>query len=227
MRILLRAVVATAAMLAVIMVPAKAQRLVDNPGGVLPGVSFDQGEPVLRDAGMSTQRRVIDGTPVLVVQANGRILNLQNRACSLQGECGGLWMFAFLDDSAPLSTMSRFNQVSKPARANLLDGKVVLDRYLIADYGITRGSLVVNVGVFAASVDQWFAFNEASGPQQRVSFDPIMAPPSQGLSQPMAGTVNSFDHETTELLGKLLRNGSLANSAAADLGPMNPPARQR
>ena len=106
MRNLRRAVITAAAAIAAVRGPATAQRLVDDPNGVLTSVSFDQVEPVLREAGMSTQRRVIDGIPVLVVQANGRILNLQNRACDTRGECGGLWMFAFLDDTASLDRKS-------------------------------------------------------------------------------------------------------------------------
>ncbi|MEM9421110.1 MAG: YbjN domain-containing protein [Pseudomonadota bacterium] len=196
-----------------------AQRLVNEPAGLVPSISFDRVEPILREAGMNTQRRVIDGTPVMVVQANGRILNMQNRACDAQGECAGLWMFAFLDDAASPEALIQFNQMSKPARANLVDGRVTLDRYLIADYGTTRGTLAINVGVFAASVDQWFGFNQPQTQRQQVSFAPLLTPSAPDAS-------SFFDHQTRDYLQSAMRQSDLRNKPRQERGPLNDQPRQ-
>ncbi|WOI52133.1 YbjN domain-containing protein [Parvularcula sp. LCG005] len=175
---------------------------VSRPTEMLPSVSFTHIEPVLREAGFQTLIQEANGQKVMYVQANNRRLQLFQRACSSETQCAGLWMFAFMTSSASLDQINQFNMGSKPARATLINGKVALDRYLIADYGTARGSFVINAAVFVSMIDQWFEFEKQTG-AVAVSFEPLF-----GETPSAAG----MDHETYDVFKTLSENSGLTNS---------------
>ncbi len=189
---------------------AQAQDIVANPTGVVPNLALSNIQPVLQEAGFGAQVQVIQGEQMLRVTYNDFVMYMSARACRADGNCAGLWMLAPLNDSASMTTINSFNQNSKPARATVVGTQVLLDRYLIADYGITRGSFLVNTAVMFGMIEQWFEF-KASAQAQRVSFTPLI--PEIGAP----GDATSRDHEFGELVSNLLAAPVEVNAAPNDM----------
>ncbi len=144
---------------------ASAQGL-PNPNGVVPNVSFVAIQPVLDDLGATYTLQKRGDTDVLVVQAGNRTLLLRQNACSGYGNCAGLIMEAVIGggDLPPPQMVNYYNQLSYVSTAVLYNNALVLERYLIADYGTTRGSLAVNIMAFTNGINEWFRFkNGAAG----------------------------------------------------------------
>jgi hypothetical protein len=150
-----------------------AAQAISRPTELVPSVAFEDITPVLAELGWQTNVRAVNGQQLMEVRTPNAILVFRRRACTSEASCAGLWMFAFMDDQESLGVINEFNQSSKPARATIVNNKVVLDRYLIADYGITRGSLMVNVVTFASMVDVWRNFTRQRG-AVAVSFEPLL-----------------------------------------------------
>lgn len=191
---------------------AAAQPQIANPNQVLPNVGFQYIVPVLQEAGFNVQQVNLDNQTVLRVQSGNSVVIMYRRACQQNADCAGLWMLAFLNEGRPLPLLNRFNTVSKPARASILNGNVVLDRYLIADYGVTKGSFLVNVGVFFSMIDQWRQFAQNEGPVA-VSFEPLAA----------AATSSSVtsSHEEQDLFRNISYDPSLWNFLDDESGHVN------
>ena len=172
---------------------ASAQAPVSNPLGVLPDVSLRTIQPLLQEMGAETEIRTINYEEFMFVRLNGRFLRLKSRVCSngVSG-CAGLWITAFINGETPDTQMiNAFNTGSPPTRATLQGGSVILDRYLIADYGITRGSLAVNFSVAVGGINAWFEFFSQYGRSSSVAYSAEQAPAS------------GFTHDELEFLNLL------------------------
>ncbi|WP_306250957.1 YbjN domain-containing protein [Parvularcula sp. IMCC14364] len=185
----------------VILVPAAgAQQQPDNLNGVMPNLSFVTVEPFLNELGYVTEQgQLNDGRKVLRATRDDRELFFEARACQRDGSnCAGLDMFAIVRDSSTLDAVNAFNGVvpyTKAFYAN--DEFVLLNRYLIADFGMIRGSFAVNLGVFENSINEWFLVSEEL--VTAVDFKPLLTPPAVvdekitnlvSLSQEKEGTFN-------------------------------------
>ncbi|MGV6819471.1 MAG: hypothetical protein ACWA5T_03115 [Parvularcula sp.] len=185
---------------------AQAQDVINNASGIIPSVSLSDIEPVLKEVGFETEIKTINNESLMVVRALGKTLVMFPKACQPDGSCAGLWMFAYLNGTSSLEAVNSFNQVAKPARASMVNNKVVLDRYLIADYGITRGSFIINVGVMAGMVDQWFQYSKIQGPVA-VSFEPLIGPSD-------SESASSVGHKDLDMLRSLSVDAGLSNAPA-------------
>ncbi|MEM6648970.1 MAG: YbjN domain-containing protein [Pseudomonadota bacterium] len=175
---------------------------VSRPTDLVESLSFEDIGPVLTEAGIPNQVQVVNGQQVMLAEIQGTKVQFRRRACVREDKCAGLWMFAYINDTSTPEVLHEFNKSSKPARAMLFDNAVVLDRYLIADYGTARGSLIINVRVFAQMVRQWFTFSQQNGPVQ-VSFQPLMQ------TRPL--TEIGFTHDEQELLELMSVNRTRMN----------------
>ncbi|MEM9234302.1 MAG: YbjN domain-containing protein, partial [Pseudomonadota bacterium] len=107
-------------------------------------------------------------------------------------------------------TINRFNAETPVARAYLNpNGQVELMHYMIADYGITSGSLMVNIGAFMSAIDKWSGEYSSGNLSNTVSFRPLIADEStdQHLSQ---------DAMTAMWSDATLINGAAGNDMEGD-----------
>ncbi|MGF1549388.1 MAG: YbjN domain-containing protein [Sphingomonadaceae bacterium] len=124
--------------------------------------SYATVEPVLKDIGARYQRRKgPEGAPALMVEfPNKRRAVLLFHACQGRNGCNALSMQSFwtrIANSPPDevdAAIEAFNRRYSYSKAYISkDGRPAMQRYLVADYGIVRGSLAVDLLVFANQAD--------------------------------------------------------------------------
>lgn len=128
---------------------------------VLPNLDLEIVQLVLEEAGAYAELKYSerDGEYLFVIY-EGRKAKFYPTACNDTG-CGGMRMLAFLNDETDPQTVNRFNVSYAAITAiDVGGGKVGLQRYLIADHGITRGTLVVNVSTFFHMIELWENFSK-------------------------------------------------------------------
>ncbi len=157
---------------------AKAQPPVSNPSGL---ISFNANalQALVQEAGWTARIEQNNGRPAIIATVEGRTLVLNPTACGTNGQCGGLLTFAVLPDQASLETVNQFNVRYNPIRATIRGGRVVLDRYTIADFGAARGSVVVDLAVHASMINEWWKFRGQGGQgglSNAISFSPLIDP---------------------------------------------------
>lgn len=145
-----------AATLVAALSPASAQMLSDRQT-VIP-ITFEALETFLDDAGWRYERRIASGEDVIVAEIEKRTIILWPRACNQDGVCAGLLSFAVIGDLASAKEVNRFNNRFHAARATLREGRVIMDSYTYADFGVVRGSLLIELAVLAGLVDDWWDF---------------------------------------------------------------------
>ncbi|HEV2747553.1 MAG TPA: YbjN domain-containing protein [Allosphingosinicella sp.] len=132
---------------------------------LLPTFSYATVEPVLAQIGARHRRAgTAPAKPVLHVQfANNRTAVLVFGSCNSAGtDCKALslqshWRpIANSPRAATGEAIERFNQRFSLAKAFVAaDGGPSLQRYLIADYGVVRGNLAVNLLAFAQQAESF------------------------------------------------------------------------
>lgn len=158
---------------------------VSNPTGLVPTLTLETVQPVLNEVGFSTNIATLsNGGRLMEVRYGNRLILLESQACASSSSCAGLAMYAILTGSTSLSQVNAFNQVSKPARATISDGVLMLDRYLIGDYGVTRGSFIVDIAVFVSMIDQWYAFSGSMATS--VDYEPLIADDTAKIANEMS-----------------------------------------
>ena len=154
---------------------AASAQMVSEPRELI-GFNFEDLETLAADAGWGSYRADDGTSEVLVITIDGRKLVLWPRACSSEGRCGGLYVFALVPFQASSALTNAFNVKFNPARATIRDGQVVLDRYLIGDFGVVRGSLWIDLQAQAKMIDDWWEFAEDNRVRATaVSFNPLLA----------------------------------------------------
>lgn len=159
---------------------------------LLPDVSAETIRPILRQQGLVPETQTISGEDVLVLRSDRHSIILQPRVCN--PDCTGLLMITLMEGSAPTHLVNGFNQQTPPTMAYTQNGATVLSRYLIADHGITAGTLLVNVGVFDETVRKWLSSRQVS-------------PLSVSLKDQAPAI--EFDQETQALIGEIRRRPEL------------------
>lgn len=125
-----------------------------------------------------------DGTQGVAATISGRELVMIPTACDQRGTCKGLYTYALIPDDPEVIDLNSFNLAFNPARATTQDGILVLDNYLVGDYGVVRGSLAVHLKVQADLITAWWEFRQNmtspghSSTAQTVSFQPFTPLPS-------------------------------------------------
>lgn len=159
--------------LSLVLVGPAAAQLVSEPRKLI-GLSYDEIEAVAEDSGWPVERVTEGGDTVLVVTIGGRRVVMWPRACDSDDRCGGLYIFSLIPSQSSSALTNGFNVQYNPARATLRDGQVVLDRYVIGDFGITRGSLSIELQVQAKLIDDWWAYSKAHKIRgTAVAFEPL------------------------------------------------------
>lgn len=133
---------------------------------VLPAFSYATVEPILTAIGAKFQRGGTAARPMLAVTLpNNRKAVLSFVGCNAGASaCKALSIQATwpkVASATPDQTargLENFNRSHSFGKAySLADGRVVLQRYLTADYGFLRGDLAVNLLVFASQMDRLIA----------------------------------------------------------------------
>lgn len=162
---------------------AAAAPIVSAPADVLPGTEAAAIAPVLAEAGFEISPVRLAGEDALLATAGDRKVILRPRVCAADGRCRGLSMAARIVDRTSPAITNLFNDRYPAARAVAADDSVVLSRYLIADHGVTRGSLAADVSVFAGMVDVWWEFRDGLS-ARTVSFEPLLETAPDGAAHP-------------------------------------------
>lgn len=132
-------------------------------------------EALARDQGWLAERYTDpQGIEVLLIAVSGRRLALWPRACDEMGRCGGLYAFAVLPVGASSIVTNAFNARFPPARATVREGRVILDRYVVGDFGVARGSLAIDLQLLARLIDDFHAFHAGNGATWNAGFDPLL-----------------------------------------------------
>lgn len=130
---------------------------VADPTGVILNMNFESIRPVLEEVGFEVQDEVVGQINALAVTYDGKKAFLQPTACN-SGDCLGLVMTALLTptNTPTQDQVTAFNVNLNAGNAVLSDGQLYLKNYVVADYGVTRGSFVIDVAVFISLIDNWF-----------------------------------------------------------------------
>lgn len=127
---------------------------------VLPNFNAGPLVATLQQANLNPEIQTISGSEVLVLNSGNQKILLRPRVCN--PGCAGLLMYSVMGGGASPSAITTYNANTPPTKAFQANGNVFLMRYLIADYGVTKGSLLVNIGVFDNTVAKWT--ETATGP---------------------------------------------------------------
>lgn len=158
---------------------ALAQPAVSDPSTVLPHVGFSSIEAVIRAVDPTVSYSGEGQNRKMLLSAGDIDVQLSQNACNQMGTCAGLILMSHLNETGSLDMINKFNATTPAARAFINDqGKVTLMHYIIGDFGVTKGSLVVNIGAFFSSVDKWNRGYSEQNLGNVVTFEPFT--PEQG-----------------------------------------------
>jgi hypothetical protein len=155
------------------------EEIVPNPTGSVSNLALETVGPVLRDAGLNITANFSGKAELMLAEMGGRNVILAEEACTAPTKCAGLMIIALINDQAGADVVNEFNSRQKPARATSMQEGVMLDHYLMADYGTTRGTLVVNIGVMMAMIDGWFQYRQNGGAMSNTISSTTLAPGAQ------------------------------------------------
>ncbi|MEO0399984.1 MAG: YbjN domain-containing protein [Pseudomonadota bacterium] len=122
-----------------------------DPNGVVENFNIQTIAPVLAELGIPYQRRNQNGYDILMadIGIEGVTAIFWPRVCgATRDACAGLVMRAYYTGASNLELNNRFNLTTPPIAAMTDGSSVFAQRYLIGNYGVTRGSLAVNIKVF-------------------------------------------------------------------------------
>lgn len=159
-----------------------AQPPISNPTQVVANYNMTALEAILTELNIPHSRQTRgDGVPYLRSQINGLNILLVPSACQA-GSCKGLEMVTFFfDHTATVENIQKYNQFHKPTRMFVdQNGRTFFTRYLIGDYGYTKGSFVVNLAVFNRSPRIYFEnFPAQNSMSNTVSYDVEVLPAAE------------------------------------------------
>ena len=147
----LRIAAAVAAVAAVCAAPAAyAQNTMFDTTTMMRGFNVNQLAALATELGWTSQVIVADnGSSGLAVKIpEGATFFLEPVACSPQ--CVGLSIFAFFGSASNASpaSVNAFNGMQNPVKVLTANNMILMQRYVIADYGTPRGNVAVELGVF-------------------------------------------------------------------------------
>ena len=154
---------------------AQSSPLVSNPRGVIRAFDLANLENIVGELGGEiVGRQTMDsGNQVMGAKFGGLTIVLAPRACDgeNQTQCRGLVMEALFRDRVPLSVANNYNSNEFSTKAVVIDdGRAFTQRYLIADYGMSRGTLAVNIAVFAMATDNFIKLIRQGATANQISF---------------------------------------------------------
>ncbi|MEM6414313.1 MAG: hypothetical protein AAF720_06605 [Pseudomonadota bacterium] len=126
----------------------------------------------LNELGLRYKKRNQNGYAVLIadIGVDGTTTVFWPRVCDeKRTNCSGLIMRTYFENASQLELNNRFNLTTPPVAAMTDGSSVFVQRYLIGDFGITRGSLAVNIVVFQSTVRK-FKETLESAPTTTVAF---------------------------------------------------------
>lgn len=197
--------------------------IIPNATGLLPNYDSSTLEAMMTEYGLPYQvAQKEQGGAYVVAEYKGKKIILDPQECG-SGACKGLRMLILYTNSkTPLEVANLYNSMFGPSRAVVADDNLFFHRYLIGDYGQTRGSFTVDFLVFSRAPDD-FASMVQSAQSETVSFDqfrdapvgPANVNPSKSLkSDVVADQLNSLQKvenfgsvETSETMVKTSFDG--------------------
>lgn len=165
------------------------------PQTIIANTNLDSIVPVLQLAGLTPQSGTIGGEAVAIVRSGSNVMVLRPTVCN--PNCKGLQMFAQQQGTSPGGVINKYNAETPATTAYNLAGTTVLERYLIADHGMTEGSFLVNVNVFDNTINKW---RRDSTQASKLSVS---------LNQPEANAESAYSAENKAFLEAFGRRGDL------------------
>jgi hypothetical protein len=146
---------------------------VADPKGVLPNLDIATIAPLVKETGAAAEIKKGDDGNSYLLGAFGETKLLFYTSSCASGEtgCKGLEIGASinrdnfkLDDVEILKRVNAFNDRYVAGKAIVgNNGDLAVTRYVIADHGIERGNLAVEIGIMVDMVDNFFSTMEAEG----------------------------------------------------------------
>ena len=149
------------------------QPIVSDPNGVIDNFDAATIIPLLKERYEDVREIELSNHTAVRLQVGGAILVLLPNACEntlpLSG-CVGLYVRAFFDGAPSLELVNQYNTGEIIMAAQVEEnGDVVLRRYLIADFGFQRGSLIADVENSLVAIDRYFRFLDTYDKSVQVS----------------------------------------------------------
>ncbi|MAK62635.1 MAG: hypothetical protein CMK09_16825 [Ponticaulis sp.] len=144
-------------------IPAQAQQqapqqVISNPLGLIQNFNPETIEPLITEVGLNVRRQTIGGSEAVIVSdARNWELVLQPTACGAAAGCLGLIMLAKPDIATQPTAQQvmQYNANNNFMTAVMDGGNVWLRDYLVANYGVTRGSFIVELTLLYGALEQW------------------------------------------------------------------------
>lgn len=163
---------------------AQSQDPVINPGAIVRGYDFNHIEPILKELGLATETVTfaqpgIGEATVLVGRASGTVLIFMPWACNSANanKCAGLIMRAYYSTQTSPALRNSFMERSQMGAVAQTGDVTYLQRYLIGDYGYTRGAFAIDVAVFARVANELYTTINGNGAAgNTISFDASATP---------------------------------------------------
>ena len=144
-----------------------------NPKGLLPNLDIATIAPVVKETGAVTEIKKGDDGSSYILGAFGETKLLFYTSSCDSGEkgCKGLEIGASinrdnfqLDDAELLKRINAYNDRYVAGKAIISgSGDLAVTRYVIADHGIARGNLAMEIGIMVDMVDNFFSSMEGEG----------------------------------------------------------------
>ena len=195
--------------------PASAQNAaaLGNPTELVPHLGYSAIDPVIRSVDPSISYRDFRGQKVLRIASNGFVIAAIPNGCDDQGKCPGLILMSVFEDGASAAAYTEYNASTPSARVfQNSDGSTTLFHYIIGDFGVTKGSLLVNIVAFFGSAQKWSQSTSSPDLSNTVSFEPLT-----GTTD--AETAFGEIHLSQDLMEDMLADPSMhttASDTAAD-----------
>ena len=156
--------------------------------GLMPNYNVSQIEGLLTYMGATYQINTLDnGGQYFIVKASDGTNHILEPAACTDGNCAGLKMITIYNGwTVDLISANKFNSINNAARVIIDEddpNRLYFYRYLIGDYGYTRGAFVVNMNVFVRTRLQLENFLNQSTAQS-ISFDASTETVSAAINLP-------------------------------------------
>lgn len=131
--------------------------IIPNATGLIVDMTTENVLAPLHEVGLEASIEKFDGQDAVAVTYNGRTGYLIPKACD-EVKCDGLMMISVINPAQPATheQISYFNAEMNAGNAVLSAGTLYLKKYVVADYGVTRGSFLIDVVVFLSMIDKWY-----------------------------------------------------------------------
>lgn len=195
---------------------AIAQPNYDDPMAVMPHLGLSQIEPFIKAVDPNAEIIQFGPAKALRLEDGGNIVLLISNACNQTGECAGLVMLSLFQETPAAEKINAFNADTPVARAFIEpnSGNLNIFSYLIGDFGVTQGSLIMHIASFFGAVSKWQDEYSSNNLANTIAFEPLVEG-AESLSF-------NQSHISQELLEEIWANETVVNRVGAAVADDTP-----